>query len=272
MNNNSGALLEIIIIQSDTSSSFGSSRSNEYDSSSSFGSSSYPHKYEIVSSKSPYKYLLKWYDDTTDEDIPEFKFLKRKVKDDDDRSDEYFQVKVKQAKTCKGKSSKSSSCKTKGFKSSKTKVVSKPKTVKSPLLDSSDEDMSKSSKSTGCKTKSFNSSKTKVVSKPKTVKIPFLDSSDEDMSKSSKSQAKTLKSPFLDSSDDDIPNSFKSQAKTSKGKASYSTTYKTRASTSSKSKGVPQAITLKSLVAQPIILIILIAIKNCVIGLANGKT
>ncbi|GKB56505.1 hypothetical protein Tco_0912691 [Tanacetum coccineum] len=179
-------------------------------------------------------------DDTSDQEIPnDDDSSDEDFPDDDDSSDEDFQVKVKKAKTCK---------------------------------DSSDEDMSKSLKSTGCKTKSFNSSKTKVVSKPKTVNIPFLDSSDEDMSKSSKSQAKTLKSLFLDSSDDDIPNSFKSQAKTSKGKASYLTTYKTRASTSSKSKGVPQAITLKSLVAQPIIVKSLIAIKNCVIGLTNGKT
>ncbi|GJR21460.1 hypothetical protein Tco_0969987 [Tanacetum coccineum] len=126
--------------------------------------------------------------------------------DDDDSSDEDFpELKVKKAKTCKGKSSKS----------------------------------------TCCKTRAFNSSKSKVVCKLKTVKSTFLDSSDEDMSKSFKSQTKTLKSPFLDSSDEDIPNSSKSQAKTSKGKASYSTAYKTRGSNSSKSKGVPQAITLK---------------------------
>ncbi|GKD74084.1 hypothetical protein Tco_1332366 [Tanacetum coccineum] len=197
---------EIIIIKSDTSSSSGSSSFDEYDSSSSSGSLSSPNEYEIVSSKGSYKYLLKWYDDTTDEDIPEFKFLKRKAKgnassssaccddtsnqefpddddssnedfpDDDDRNDEDFQVEVKKAKTCK------------------------------------------------------------------------------------------------DSSDDDIPKSSKSQAKTSKGKASYSIAYKTRASTSSKSKGVPQAITLKNPVAQPIIVKSLIAIKNCVIGLENRKT
>ncbi|GJZ76177.1 hypothetical protein Tco_0640642 [Tanacetum coccineum] len=247
------SIRQIIIIKSDTSLSSGSSSSDEYDSSSSSGSLSSPNEYEIVSSKGPYKYLLKWYDDTTDEDIPEFKFLKRKTKgnassssaccddtsnqefpdddnssnedfpDDDDRNDEDFQVEVKKAKTCKGKSSKSTGCKTKGFNSSKTKVFSKPKTFKSPFSDSSDEDMYKSSKST------------------------------------------------CYSSDDDIPKSSKSHAKTSKGKASYSTAYKTRASTSSKSKGVPQAITLKNPVAQPIIVKSLIAIKNCVIGLENRK-
>ncbi|GJU36594.1 hypothetical protein Tco_1184948 [Tanacetum coccineum] len=199
--------------------------------------------YEIVSSKGLYKYLLKWYDDTINEDIPKIKILKHRAKrnassstaccddtndqefpDDDDSSDEDFQVKFKKAKTCKDKSSNLTGCKTKGFNSSKTKVVSKPKTVKSSFFDSSDEDMSKSSKSTGY------------------------------------------------SSDDDIPNSSKSQAKTFKGKASYSTAYKTRSSTSFKSKGVPKAITLKSLVAQPIIVKSPISIKNCVIGLANEKT
>ncbi|GKE16530.1 hypothetical protein Tco_1424107 [Tanacetum coccineum] len=72
-------------------------------------------------------------DDSNDEDFP----------DDDDSSDEDFpELKVKKAKTCKGKSSKSSGCKTRAFNSSKTKVVSKLKTVKSPFLHSSDEDMS----------------------------------------------------------------------------------------------------------------------------------
>ncbi|GKC67987.1 hypothetical protein Tco_1100585 [Tanacetum coccineum] len=72
-------------------------------------------------------------DDSNDEDFP----------DDDDSSDEDFpKLKVKKAKTCKGKSSKSSGCKTRAFNSSKTKVVSKPKTVKRPFLDSSDKDMS----------------------------------------------------------------------------------------------------------------------------------
>ncbi|GJY56191.1 hypothetical protein Tco_0455306 [Tanacetum coccineum] len=64
---------------------------------------------DIVSSKGPDKYLLKWYEDTSDKDIPEFKFLKDKAKgnvssstaccddtsfqefpDDDDSSDEDF--------------------------------------------------------------------------------------------------------------------------------------------------------------------------------------
>nr|GEY03414.1 hypothetical protein [Tanacetum cinerariifolium] len=170
---------------------FGSSSSDEYDSSSSYDTSS-SYVYEIVSSKGPDKKLLK-----CDQEFP----------DDDDRSNEDFtELKVKKTKTCK----------------------------------------SKSSKSIGCKTRAFNSSKSKVVCKPKTVKSPLLDISDEDMSKSSKSQTKTLKSPYLDSSDEDVPNSSKSQAKTSKGKSSYSTAYKTRRSNSFKSKGVPQAITLKS--------------------------
>ncbi|GKE34224.1 hypothetical protein Tco_1453546 [Tanacetum coccineum] len=105
------------------------------------------------------------------------------------------------------------------------------------------------------------------------------DSSDGDFpelklkkAKLAKSQAKTLKNPFLDINDEDIPNSFKSQVKTSKGKASYSTAYKTRGSNSSKSKGVPQAITMKSPVPQPIIVKSPIAIKNCLFRLANRKT
>ncbi|GJT92764.1 hypothetical protein Tco_1081609 [Tanacetum coccineum] len=219
--------IEIIIIESNTSSSSISLSSDEYedeyDSSSSSGSSCSPYEYEIVSSKGPDKKLFKWYEDTTDEDILKFKILNRKAK---------------------GKASSSTTC------CDDTSDQEFPHDD-----DSSDEDFPNDDDSSdedflevhGCKTKCFNSSKTKVVSKPKTVKSPFLDSSDEDMSKSSKSQTKDLKSPFLDSIDEDIPNSSKSQAKTFKGKASYSTAYKTRGSTSSKSKGVPQAITPKKL-------------------------
>ncbi|GJY43209.1 hypothetical protein Tco_0431422, partial [Tanacetum coccineum] len=232
----------IIIIESNTSSSSISlsfdEYEDEYDSSSSSGSSCSPYEYEIVSSEGPDKKLFKWYEDTTDEDILKFKILNRKAK---------------------GKASSSTTC------CDDTSDQEFPHDDD----DSSDEDFLEVH---GCKTKCFNSSKTKVVSKPKTFKSPFLDSSDEDMSKSSKSQTKDLKSPFLDSINEDIPNSSKSQAKTFKGKASYSTAYKTRGSTSSKSKGVPQAITLKSLVPQPIIVKSPIAIKNCVIGLANEKT
>nr|GEW48013.1 ribonuclease H-like domain-containing protein [Tanacetum cinerariifolium] len=151
-------------------------KSDECNSRSSSGSSSSPHEYEIVSSKGPYKYLLKWYDDTSDEDILEFKTLKSKAKDDDDSSDEDFQVKVKKAKTCKGKSSKSTGCKTKGFNSSRTNVVYKPNTFKSLFLDSSDEDMPKYSKSTGCKTNGFNTSKTKLG---KENRVNILKSIDE---------------------------------------------------------------------------------------------
>nr|GEU47778.1 hypothetical protein [Tanacetum cinerariifolium] len=100
---------KIIIINLDTSLSSGSSSSDEYDSSSSSGSSSTPHEYKIVSSKGLDKKLLKWYEDTTDDEITEFKFLKRKTEckassstaccddtsdqefpDDDDSSDEDF--------------------------------------------------------------------------------------------------------------------------------------------------------------------------------------
>ncbi|GKF00279.1 hypothetical protein Tco_0023629, partial [Tanacetum coccineum] len=38
--------------------------------------SSYTSSNDIVSSKGPYKYLLKWYDDITEEEILEFKFSK----------------------------------------------------------------------------------------------------------------------------------------------------------------------------------------------------
>ncbi|GKD52668.1 hypothetical protein Tco_1281644 [Tanacetum coccineum] len=93
------------------------------------------------------------------------------------------------------------------------------------------------------------------------------DSSDEDFPELKLKKAKTCK----DSSDEDIPNSFKSQVKTSKGKASYSTAYKTRGSNSSKSKGVPQAITIKCPVPQPIIVKSPIAIKNCLFRVANRK-
>ncbi|GKB34372.1 hypothetical protein Tco_0879314 [Tanacetum coccineum] len=42
-------------------------------------SSSDTSSQDIVSSKGPSRQLLKWYDDTTDEDIPEFKFSKQQV-------------------------------------------------------------------------------------------------------------------------------------------------------------------------------------------------
>nr|GEU46539.1 hypothetical protein [Tanacetum cinerariifolium] len=197
---------KIIIIDLDTSSSSGSSSSDEYDSSSSSGSSSTPHECNSFNVKLKVK-LLPQQLVVMIPVIRNFQMIMIAVMRTFQMmmiaSDEDFpELKVKKAKTCK--------C--------------------------------KSSKSTGCKTRAFNSSKTKVVSKPKTIKIPFLDSSDEDMSKSSKSQAKTLKSLFLNSSDEDIPNSSKSQENTSKGKASYLTSYKTRGSTSSKSKGVPKPL------------------------------
>ncbi|GKB00355.1 hypothetical protein Tco_0828348, partial [Tanacetum coccineum] len=86
--------------------------------------------------------------------------------------------------------------------------------------------------------------------------------SDEDFPELKLRRPKLAKSPSLDSSDEDIPNSSKSQAKTSKGKYSYSTA----------DEDISQAITLKSSVPQPIIMKSTIAIKNCVIGLVNGKT
>ncbi|GKC00916.1 hypothetical protein Tco_0987052, partial [Tanacetum coccineum] len=177
----------IIIIESNTSSSSISlsfdEYEDEYDSSSSSGSSCSPYEYEIVSSEGPDKKLFKWYEDTTDEDILKFKILNRKAK---------------------GKASSSTTC------------CDDSSDEDFPNDDySSDEDFLEVH---GCKTKCFNSSKTKVVSKPKTVKSPFLDSSDEDMSKSSKSQTKALISPFLDIIGEDIPNSSKSQAKPPKVK------------------------------------------------------
>nr|GFA58115.1 hypothetical protein [Tanacetum cinerariifolium] len=163
----------IITIDSDTSSSFGSSSSDEYDSSFSYDISSLD-VYKIVSSKGPNKILLKWYEDISDDDITEFKFLKPILKskassstapyddtsdqdfpnDDDSNDEDFIELKVKKAKTCKGK----------------------PKNVKSLFLDSSDEDIPNSSKSNG-----------------KTLKSLFLNSSDEDIPKSSKSQAKPPK-------------------------------------------------------------------------------
>ncbi|GJS10147.1 hypothetical protein Tco_0366943 [Tanacetum coccineum] len=133
------------------------------------------------------------------EDIQEFKFLKPKAKgnaststascddtsvdfpddddntnDDDTTDEDYANLKVKKARTFKGKSSKSKGSKTRALSCFKSKVVSKGKTMKSPL-DSSDEDIPKSTNSKG-----------------KTVTSP-LDSSDEDILKSSKSRAKTSK-------------------------------------------------------------------------------
>ncbi|GJV61352.1 hypothetical protein Tco_1467452 [Tanacetum coccineum] len=162
--------------------SSGSSSSDEYNSSSSSGSSSSLHEYKIVSSKGPDKYLLKWYEDTSDKDIPEFKFLKDKAKgnvssstaccddtsfqefpddddssdedfpDDDDSSDEDFQVKVKKAKTCKDKSLKSTGCKTKDSSDDDT-----PNSSKSQARTSK----GKASYSTAYKTRVSTSSKLK---------------------------------------------------------------------------------------------------------------
>ncbi|GJW19064.1 hypothetical protein Tco_0026500, partial [Tanacetum coccineum] len=62
--------IEIIIIISDNNSNLESTNGI---------SSSDTSSQDIVSSKGPSRQLLKWYDDTTDEDIPEFKFSKQQV-------------------------------------------------------------------------------------------------------------------------------------------------------------------------------------------------
>ncbi|GJR02554.1 putative ribonuclease H-like domain-containing protein [Tanacetum coccineum] len=93
---------------------------------------------------------------------------------------------------------------------------------------------------------------------PQQLVMMIDDSSDEDFPELKVKKAKTCK----DIRDEDILNSSKSKAKTSKGKASYLTAYKTRDFNYSKSKGVSQAITLKSLISQPIIMKSPIAIRS----------